>query len=104
MKASPHILQKEDVSTQESVPERLKQEEERFRRQRRALQQQERGMESFIADVAFILFVWMCPDPLPCHAYLTHQQVHSDQKGLSVADIEDRYLSASIDHINAIHN
>ena len=95
--------EKDDVCTQERVLDRLKQEEGRLRRQRRALQDKERRQESFVADVAFILFVWTCPDPLLCHAYLAHRQVRSGARGCSVAEIEDRYLSTTIDHINAIH-
>ena len=95
---------KDDVSAKESAFDILKLEGERLTRQRRALQQKEKRVQGSIADVAFILFVWTCPDTSLCHAYLAHQQMTSDPNNLSVAKIQDRYLSAGIDHINAIQD
>ena len=90
------------VGAQENALECLKEEAERLKRDRRALQHREKRLGNFIADVAFILFVWACPDTLLCQAYLAQNQGQADGKELTIADIEERYVSASIEHINAI--
>ena len=66
------------------------------------LQRRKRRATKFVADVAFILFVWTVPDTTLCSAYLESQLQEYEGSGLTVEELQRRYLAASVDQINAI--
>ena len=76
--------------------------ESELRRRRLLLQRQQQRLRHFVADVAFILFVWAAPDTKLCAAYLQSQQLEGDACGCTVDEVQQRYLQVEVAEMNAI--
>ena len=72
------------------------------RRRMHLLQRRRKRLMQFFADVAFILFVWTVPDTTLCSAYLESQPKGEEQSSLTVDELQQRYLAATVGKINAI--
>ena len=83
-------------------PSALRAAERDLQRQRRLLQQRRRRILQFVEDVALLLFVWTCPDTTLCQAYLESEKIAADTSGVTLKDIERRYLSLSSAQINGM--
>ena len=66
------------------------------------LQRRRKRFLQFFADVAFILFVWTVPDTTLCSAYLESQPNGEEKNSLTVDELQQRYLAATVTEINAI--
>ena len=76
--------------------------ESEVRRRRKLLQRKHKRLAEFVADVAFILFVWTCPDTVLCQAYLDSQGIPEGDDGLGIHHMQERYMSVDVAQINAI--
>ena len=74
------------------------------RRRMLLLQRRRQRLLHFFSDVAFILFVWTVPDTTLCSAFLESQPKGEEKSRLTVDELQNWYLAATVGQINAIED